>query len=222
MRWICIVLCLGILVSASGCEQRAIAAIDDEMVLIDPGHGGFDGGAVASDGTLEKHLNLAIARHLKDMLYICGVYVEMSRTTDSGVEEDPSAPIRVKKVSDMRRRLAMYDKASLVLSIHQNQFSRPQYSGTQLFYSVNHTDSLPLAQSIHDSVVNALQPDNTREIKKATDGIFLLHHTRAPAVLIECGFLSNPDERERLKSPAYQQYLAFAVVAGYWNFQSQK
>lgn len=85
-----------------------------------------------------------------------------------------------------------------------------------------HPDSALLAQAIRESVIGWVQPHNTRELKRATDGIFLLHHTTAPAVLVECGFLSNPEEREKLKTSAYQQQMAFAVMAGYWNYQSQK
>ena len=222
MRWICLVLCCSLFILSVGCARMTDTEITDEIVLIDPGHGGFDGGAVADDGTLEKHINLVIALYLRDMLYICGVPVTMTRSTDNGLEADSSASIRDRKVSDMRHRLSMYDGAALVLSIHQNQFSQSQYSGAQVFYSANHSDSLLLAQSIRTSIVNGVQPDNTRETKKATDGIYLLYHTRVPAVLIECGFLSNPEERDTLKSPVYQQRFAFAVAAGYWYFQSQK
>lgn len=222
MRRIGFLLSICILLNCAGCSRATDALPRGGMVLIDPGHGGFDGGAVAEDGTTEKHLNLAIALCLRDMLYICGVPVVMTRQTDVGLEEDSSAPIREKKSSDMRRRLAMYDEASLVISMHQNHFSVPKYSGTQLFYSVNHPDSALLAQSVRESVVGWIQPQNTRELKKATDGIFLLYHTTTPAVLVECGFLSNPEEREKLKTPAYQQQMAFAVMAGYWEYESQK
>lgn len=222
MRRICFLFCICILLGCTGCSRITDAPTRDGVVLIDPGHGGFDGGAVAEDGTTEKHLNLAIACFLRDMLHVCGVSVEMTRQTDVGLEEDSSASIRDKKVTDMRRRLATYDAASLVISIHQNHFSVPKYSGTQLFYSVNHPDSALLAQAIRESVIGWVQPHNTRELKRATDGIFLLHHTTAPAVLVECGFLSNPEEREKLKTSAYQQQMAFAVMAGYWNYQSQK
>ena len=98
----------------------------------------------------------------------------------------------------------------------------PKYNGTQVFYSANHLDSAILAQSVREAVVGWIQPQNTRETKRATDGIFLLYHTTTPAVLVECGFLSNPEEREKLKTPAYQQQMAFAIMAGFWNYQSKK
>ena len=122
----------------------------------------------------------------------------------------------------MRKRLSMYNTSSLVIAIHQNQFSQSQYSGAQLFYSPNHPDSAVLAQAMRESVMTHVQPRNARECKKATDGIFLLYHTSTPAVLVECGFLSNSEERDKLKNSAYQQQLAFALVAGYWDYQLQR
>ena len=222
MRLLSIGCCVVILLSCTGCVRVADASVHSGVVLIDPGHGGFDGGAVAEDGTNEKHLNLAIALCLRDLLCVCGVSVEMTRETDVGLDDESATSVREKKSSDMRQRLAMYNEASLVISVHQNHFSVPKYNGTQLFYSVNHSDSVLLAQSVRDAVVSWIQPLNTREMKMATDGIYLLHHTTTPAVLVECGFLSNPEERDKLKIPAYQQQMAFAIAAGYWNFQTQK
>lgn len=220
MRWIGLCLCACVLLHIPGCVRATDVRVQSGVVLIDPGHGGFDGGTVAEDGTLEKHLNLAVALCLRDLLYVCGVPVEMTRKTDVGLEADSTTSIRNRKVSDMRRRLELYDEAALVISVHQNHFSVPKYCGTQLFYSVNHPDSVVLAEYIRGAVVDWIQPQNTRELKKATDSIFLLSHTQTPAVLVECGFLSNPDERNKLKTPAYQQQLAFAVAAGYWKYQS--
>ena len=220
MRWLCLILCLCLLSGCVGCARSVDVSLYSNVVLIDPGHGGFDGGAVAEDGTTEKHLNLAIAHCLHDLLYVCGVPVVMTRTTDVGLEDADAASVREKKVSDMRRRLAMYNESALVISIHQNHFSIPKYDGTQLFYSANHSDSAVLATAVREAVIHWIQPQNTRELKPATDGIYLLYHTKTPTVLVECGFLSNPVEREKLKTPAYQQQMAFAVMAGYWNYQT--
>lgn len=219
MRRCCIFLMICILLDLTGCSQPTGTAVQQGYVLIDPGHGGFDGGAIAEDGTIEKHLNLSIALCVRDMLHVCGVPVSMTRDTDVGLEEDPSASIRSKKVSDMRRRLSLYNEASLVISIHQNHFSVPKYYGTQLFYAVKNPNGALLAEEIRSTVVEWIQPDNTRELKQATDGVYLLYHTTTPAVLVECGFLSNPEERSKLKTSAYQQQLAFAVMAGFWKYQ---
>lgn len=212
---LCMILCL----STVSCARTTGAPIQSGVVLIDPGHGGFDGGAVAADGTTEKHLNVAISLCLRDLLTVCGVPVTMTRTTDVGLNEETATSIREKKASDMRRRLSLYEEASLVISIHQNHFSQTQYSGTQVFYSPNHPYSAVLAQQMQETVTSLIQPQNTRECKKATDGIYLLYHTNTPAVLVECGFLSNPEEREKLKTPAYQQEMAFALMASVWNDQ---
>lgn len=218
MRTVSFIMMICLCFCASGCARAMSAPVQSCAVLIDPGHGGFDGGAVASDGTTEKHLNLAVSLCLHDLMRVCGVDVGMTRRTDVGLNDDTASSIREKKSSDMRRRLRMYDAASLVISIHQNHFSQPQYSGVQVFYSPNHPDSGVLAETIRRSIVARVQPQNTRECKKATDGIYLLYHTATPAVLVECGFLSNPEERHQLKNAAYQQQLAFALMAGYWDY----
>lgn len=191
-------------------------------MLIDPGHGGFDGGSVAEDGTVEKHINLAVSLLLRDMLVVGGVSTQMTRDTDIGLVDGTEKTIRQKKSNDMRKRLDFYNQARAVISIHQNHFNQSKYHGMQVFYSVNHGDSLLLAGTIRDAVRENLQPDNARELKSATDGIYLLHHTTVPAVLVECGFLSNPHEREQLLSETYRQQLAFAITTGYWNYILQK
>ena len=206
--------------SCSSTKQTQTDATD--FLLIDPGHGGFDGGAVAEDGTLEKHINLKISLFLRDMLSLCGIPVEMTRDTDIGLVVGTENTIRQKKVNDLQRRLALYNQAKQVISVHQNLFSVSKYSGAQVFYSGNHPDSAVLADCIQQSVCHQLQPDNHREIKQASNGIYLLHHTTTPAVLVECGFLSNPGERQRLLTESYQQEMAFAIMMGYFTFSLEK
>ena len=191
-----------------------------DLLLIDPGHGGEDGGARAADGTLEKNINLAIGLDLRDMLQICGIPVAMTREEDVSIG-DPGDTTRSRKSSDMHRRLELYQTASTVLSIHQNHFSAARYHGAQMFYSGNHPDSRRLAEEIRRSVVTCLQPENTRELKLATDGIFLMYHAQCPAVLVEGGFLSNDAERERLKETEYQQKIAWCILAGYLRYRTE-
>ncbi len=181
-------------------------------ILIDPGHGGEDGGAVADDGTLEKNINLAISINLRDVLLVCGYDVMMTRDTDVSIHDASATTIRDKKHSDMRNRLSHYEKSAVILSIHQNRFSIPKYKGAQVFYSKG---SEGLAKSIQTSIVTHLQPDNNRQVKPATDGIFLLYHTTRPAVLVECGFLSNPQECADLNKHPYRQQLALSILEGY-------
>ncbi len=196
------------------------AAAAPAAVLIDPGHGGEDGGAAAADGTLEKNLNLAISLKLRDMLALWGFPVAMTRETDISIYDAGATTARQMKVSDMKNRLALYEQAATVISIHENHFSVPKYAGAQVFYSGNHPDSVRLAEAIRTQILTGIQPDNRRELKKATDGIFLLYHTKTPAVLVECGFLSNPAESASLKEPAYQQKMAFAVCLGFLDYSA--
>lgn len=183
-------------------------------ILIDPGHGGEDGGASAADGTLEKTINLAIALDLRDMLTLCGLSVEMTRDTDVSIYDMGCTTTRQMKVSDMHNRLKLYDEAAMTVSIHQNHFSVAKYCGTQVFYSSSHPMSARLATAVRERVIAHVQPSNTRELKQATDSIFLLYRTVKPAILVECGFLSNPQESGKLKETVYQQQMALAIATG--------
>lgn len=211
-RILCILLSLSALLS--GCAVSPVSDAVSDYVLIDAGHGGFDGGAVAPDGTCEKQVNLEVARCLRDMLAVCGVAVLMTRDTDTALADTKSG--------DMRQRLALYEGATAVISIHQNNFTIPRYSGTQTFYAPTNADSVMLAEAVQGAVVQHLQPDNKRPVKSISDGVFLMQHTTVPAALVECGFLSNPEELQKLKDPDYRRSLAWTVMLGYWDYQRKK
>lgn len=208
--------------NSCGRAERSAAAATAEVpvILIDPGHGGMDGGAMAADGTLEKHINLAVATDLYDLFMLWGYPVRSTRLTDVSIHDPQAVGTRQIKVSDMRNRLAMYEECDLVISLHQNHFSVEKYNGTQVFYSANDARSEKLASAVRERVISNLQPHNTRELKRATDGIYLLHHTSRPAILVECGFLSNQQECAKLKDTLYQQQLAFSIFEGYWQYES--
>lgn len=186
------------------------------VIIIDAGHGGFDGGAVAGDGTIEKDINLNIALAVGELLAFGGYDVVLTRDTDTGTEDDASKPIQTRKVSDLKNRLALmskYDNAVFV-SIHLNKFNSSAAHGAQVFYSPTFSESQELGQCIQQSVKNLLQPENERKIKKATKSTYLLYNATAPAVIVECGFLSNSEELKKLKDYDYQQQMAFAVYCG--------
>lgn len=185
-----------------------------KTVILDAGHGGFDGGASAGD-VLEKDINLKIALFLADHLKLSGYDVILTREDDSATN-DEGERIRSKKISDMKNRLALmksYPDAFFV-SIHLNKYSDSQPKGTQVFYSQKTTESKLLAQSIQQTVKELLQSDNHREIKPATRDTYLLYNAPIPAVIVECGFLSNPAELALLKTEEYQKKMAFAVYCG--------
>ncbi len=183
-------------------------------VIVDAGHGGEDGGAVAADDTLEKGINLQIALTLEKILKLYGFDVIMTRTTDIMTCDANLETIRSKKISDIRNRLQIIreNENSVFVSIHQNKFSDPSQKGTQVFYSPKNENSKILANTIQQTVVENLQPQNKRVIKKCGTDIYLLYHAEVPAVLVECGFISNFDELMLLKSEDYQMKLATLIA----------
>jgi N-acetylmuramoyl-L-alanine amidase len=185
------------------------------MIVIDAGHGGEDGGAEV-DGVLEKDINLSIAGKLSEILRLCGCRVTEIRDEDISVYDSDAQTLREKKVSDLKRRveIANENDNNILVSIHQNKFDNSAYSGAQLFYSSNHDDSRVLAESIRSAITSLLQKDNTRELKPAGSDIYLLDHAEVPAVIVECGFLSNQQERSKLMDDAYQNEMAYAVAMG--------
>lgn len=187
-----------------------------QTVIIDAGHGGPDGGTSADDGTLEKEINLQIALKLDEILRSMGIKTVMVRTEDISIHDGTAKTIRQKKVSDIKNRLKIINETenSIFVSIHQNHFSDSKYSGTQVFYSKNNPLSNKLAESIRLPIISYLQTDNTRETKQSGTEIYLLYHAKSPAVMVECGFLSNQNETNNLKDEKYQQKIAFLISLG--------
>ena len=192
-------------------------------VIIDAGHGGFDGGATASDGTVEKDINLQIALKTARLLRFNGFDVIMTRSEDTGTEDDESVAIAKRKKSDLTNRLQiMKDNPDAVfVSIHLNKFTTSAANGAQVFYTKNRKEALCLAQSLQKSIKTLLQPQNDRVVKQGTNSTFLLKNAVVPTVIVECGFLSNKAELEKLKSEDYQSQMAFAVVCGITDYFKQ-
>lgn len=191
-------------------------------IILDAGHGGEDGGTVSKSGLQEKDINLEITKELKHLLSFSGFKVIMTREDDRSIHDPSADTVRERKVSDLHNRLHIIQSVEncLFISIHQNQFSDSRYSGAQMFFSPNNPESKILAEYLKNSVVELLQPDNTREIKAANSSIYLLWNTQKPSVLVECGFLSNPQESELLAQEEYQQKMAFTIYCGildYWR-----
>lgn len=176
----------------------------------------MDGGCSSVNGTPEKGINLNIMLHLRRFLQICGYTVEVTRDTDRSIHDDGIEGIANQKSSDMDNRLGLFNKYdnAVCISIHQNQFTDSSYSGAQMFYSNQVKGSSALAQSIQDSFVSLLQPENKREIKLCGKELFLCYYSENPTVMVECGFLSNPDEAALLETEEYQQKVAFAIFGG--------
>ncbi len=189
-------------------------------VIIDAGHGGYDGGAVGVDGTYEKQLNLEIAQKLDKILNCYGISTLMTRTDDNSIHSDGAVTIREQKVSDIRNRMKIMNNTEncIFVSIHQNSFTQSKYTGTQVFFSPNTTSSYELAESIQDAVKTMLQPENKRQIKKCGNSVYLIYNAKKTAVLVECGFITNPDELCLLKNEDYQLKMAFSIADGIINY----
>ena len=190
-----------------------------ETIVIDAGHGGEDGGATGLSAQPEKVINLAISKDLQQLLTAAGYRVVMTRTSDISLS-DPLNTIRERKISDIHNRMKLINAQGncIFVSIHQNFFEQSQYHGTQVFYSKNDMESKELAESIRGQVVGLLQKDNTRAVKPATSSIYLLWNAKMPAVLVECGFLSNSSEAQQLNQDAYQRRMAFAIYCGLLSY----
>ncbi len=189
-------------------------------VILDAGHGGEDGGTVGINGIYEKDLNLKITLLLDEWLRAEGISTVLTRTEDILLYDKNSDHFGKKKVQDLaaRRKIAeQYDNVILV-SIHMNAFPDGRYSGLQVYYSPNNPSSQSLALKIQTLTHELLQPENTRKIKSAGENIYLLDRIFCPAVLIECGFLSNAQECAKLSEEAYQKKLAFCLYQSIVNY----
>lgn len=196
--------------------------ITQKTVIVDAGHGGDDGGAIGIDGTVEKDINLDIALKLEKILKFYGFNVIMTRTQDVMTCDDGLDSLRKRKISDIHNRFELMRKNpdAIFISVHQNKFEDSSQHGTQVFYSGNDERSKELAEAIQTSVTLTLQRKNDRVVKKSGSGIYLLYHAKVPAVLVECGFISNSDEVKKLKDESYRMKLAILIADGLLKYLS--
>ena len=190
------------------------------VIVIDAGHGGEDGGAIGTNGVYEKNVNLSIALFLADWLRADGYETVLTRSEDILLYDKNSDYRGQKKVQDLaaRRKIAEKYENAIFISIHMNAFPEAKYSGLQVYYSKNDPSSQALATEIQARTRELLLPNNERKIKAAGENIYLLDRLACPAVLVECGFLSNPEECERLSSEEYQKKLAFSLYLSLVNY----
>ncbi len=190
-------------------EQRTV-------YVIDAGHGGEDGGAVAADGTIESSINLDIAIRLNDLLQFCGQECTMIRTEDRALYSDGAVSLREKKASDLKNRVQLvnqYPKAVLI-SIHQNYLeSNRTVHGAQAFCNAAEQADV-LAKHVQSALNQTINAEHPKESKRISDSIYIMKNVTVPAVLIECGFLSNAEETQLLKQAAYQKKMAAVITAG--------
>lgn len=219
-----ILLLMNPILKVSVAEDVEDAVTKEKVVIIDAGHGGEDGGAVSRSGIVEKNINLSIAQSLKSLLEEADYKVIMTRDEDISIHDEGESSTRAKKRSDLNNRLKIINEnpTAIFVSIHQNSIvNYIDSKGAQIFYSGNNEQSEILAQCIQDSFKSSLQPDNKREIKKAGNNLFILYNANNPAVMAECGFLSNAQEAEKLNDPEYQKQAAKAIFDGIEQYYSK-
>lgn len=192
-------------------------------IVIDPGHGGFDGGAEGLNNTVEKDINLSISLKLRDMLNFIGFETAIVRDGDYSIEDDCSKSIAIRKTSDLHNRLKLCENFDnpILISIHQNKFQQSSCSGTQVFYGKRNSKSKNLAEKLQLNFKNDINPQNHREAKKGDKNLFLLYNVKCPAVLIECGFISNPSEAELLIDGDYQSKICFIITKSLLDFVNE-
>ncbi len=192
-------------------KQTSGLPLSGKSIMIDPGHGGFDPGVVGITGKNESELNLEIAKKLQEYFESSGAYVTLTRADQNGLYLEGE---KNKKRTDMnaRRQLINEKHNTIAISIHQNQFSSSQYSGSQVFYSSKSILSKTLASCIQKEMKELLNKENNREIKSAD--FYLLEKANIPVIIIECGFLSNLSEEKKLNENGYQELVAWAIYSG--------
>ena len=191
-------------------------------VVVDAGHGAPDGGAVGANGTIEKDINLQIALKLQEILENRGIRVIMTRTDDNSICDKNAKTLHEMKVSDMKNRLEIINKsgADLFLSIHMNSFSKPSSAGLHVFYSRNHPEIAETAGLIQDSI-SKVTGAQTHAVKAASDTLYLMKNPTPPAILVECGFISNPEEEKLLNDDNYQSKIAFSIANAVINSKNR-
>lgn len=186
------------------------------VIILDAGHGGMDGGCVSYNGVSEKGINLNIMLNLKALLEAYGYEVVVTRDSDTSIHDEGIEGLSAQKKSDMKNRLEIFNSCenAIAVSVHQNQFTDPKYSGAQMFYTNTNPESEHLALALQQAFVDNLQPENTREVKLTGDELYLIYYAKVPSVMIECGFLSNPEEADLLQTEDYQKKVAFTIFKG--------
>lgn len=189
------------------------------VIIIDAGHGGIDGGATSCTGIPESHINLQISLRLNDLVQLLGFETKMIRKTDTSVYTEGNT-IAAQKVSDLNQRVKLVNetKNAVLVSVHQNTFLDSRYSGAQVFYA-NDDTSRELAKVMQADLISNLNPGSKRQCK-SSDGIYLMQNIQRPGVLIECGFLSNPEEDANLQTAEYQKQIASVVATCISRFYS--
>ncbi|WP_078551206.1 N-acetylmuramoyl-L-alanine amidase CwlD [Bacillus alkalicellulosilyticus] len=196
--------------------------LSGKVIVVDPGHGGLDGGATSKEGLLEKEVTLDIAFQLRDYLQEAGALVLMTREEDRDLADDDVRRVRDRKVQDLKRRVDMVNDsdADMFISIHLNAIPSPKWSGAQTFYNRSFDENKNMAKFVQDELRRNLE--NTTREAKPINNVFLIRKAEIPGVLVEVGFLSNPQEANLLSQKDYQQKVAASIYQGLLRFYTNE
>ncbi len=206
----------------SGSIPAAAPVFDDPAsrwtLVLDAGHGGEDGGASSAGGQLESGINLAVVKKTEALAAFLGVRPVLTREEDVSIHDSTANTIHEKKVSDLKNRVALINSIdnALLISVHQNYFTDPRYSGAQVFYTPGDI-SRQWGEETQKLLRKALDPSNERKAKPVPDSVYLFSHIDCPAILVECGFLSNGEEASLLAADVYQRKIAVALAGAYFT-----
>jgi N-acetylmuramoyl-L-alanine amidase len=211
-----------VLTAARGVRYHAARRASAEIrrtpltLIVDPGHGGEDGGAVSENGLVESGVNLDIAKRVDALAAFFGVRTVMTRESEAIEYSANASTTRMRKTEDQHARLALIraSDSAVFLSIHQNQYPKPGPFGAQVLYAGT-PGSAEFGNTMQTALTGALNPSNRRAASRIEDNIFLMNHIDCPAVLVECAFLSNPTEEALLKTELYRLKLAAVITAGF-------
>ncbi|MFD2925195.1 N-acetylmuramoyl-L-alanine amidase CwlD [Halobacillus naozhouensis] len=201
--------------------QTWSSPLTGKVIVLDPGHGGPDGGAVGENGTEEKEITLQISEDLRDYLQQSGAIVYLTREDGNDLSSDEAGSLSRRKAEDIRNRVDFIEdqEADFFLSLHLNAIPSHKWRGAQTFYNSKNEKSKSLAKFIQSEIRTSL--DNTTREAMGLNNIYILKHTEAPGALVEAGFLSNPDERTLLESNEYQRKMAESIYRGILRYVTE-
>lgn len=188
-----------------------------ETLVLDAGHGGFDGGAVSPNGVTEQEINLHVTKKVESLAGLFGIPTELTRKDGNALDYEAGRSVRENKVADIKARQHICEQIQnpVFISIHLNKFEQSRYFGAQVFYGEKNAQSKALAESIQEALKSGIANGNHRVAKPAGDSIYLMRTLTCPALIVECGFLSNPEDEAALVQDTYQTQLAVCILAGY-------
>ena len=201
--------------TASNIVSTVTLPVSGKIVVIDAGHGVPDEGAQSSNGTTEAETNLKIALKLQNLLEQSGCSVVLTRSDENAIYDFDSKTLKQKKISDIHNRVKIGNDstADIFVSIHLNKIPQPQYDGWQTFYNKESQEGQKLATLIQNNLNDAIQRENNR-VAKSIEGIYIINHVQIPTAIVECGFLSNPEEEKLLLEDEYQNKLSWGIYNG--------